>query len=386
MADEALAASLAAVEDATAFIEQANRCAQAHDIVLAEASLLSAARPDVLGLARWSQPPLVGSSLPPRHWLPIAVAPASGTIAVDWARFGAEPLRASFYEEEIRRALGLPFNRVFRYRTSLHDLIAHAETAESLAPSGFIFHMSRCGSTLAAQMLAALSDSIVISEAAPIDAIVQLSRGLSDEDAVQALRAMIAAFGRKRGGKERRYVIKLDGWHTLALPLFRRAFPDVPWVFLYRDPVQVLVSQMRQRGMQMVPQFLPPSLFGIAANEATMDEDYCARVLAAVCRAVLDHYQMGGGLVLNYRQLPDAVCTAMLPHFGISCGVEERQRMRQAAQQDAKSPSLPFAGDTDAKQRAATDKIRRAAARHLGEIYDRLEALLATSPDERGLG
>ena len=378
MADEALAASLAAIEDDTAFVAQAGRSARAHDVVLPETALFDAARPNWLGLARWSDaPPLAGSALPPRDWLPIAVTADSGAAAVDWARFGPEPLRGPFYESDIRRALRLPFNRAFRYRTGLHDLVAQAETMDSLAPSGFIFHMSRCGSTLAAQMLAALFDSIVISEAAPLDAVVQLARGLPAEDAARALRAMIAAFGRKRSGRERHYVVKLDCWHTLALPLFRRAFPDVPWMFLYRDPVEVLVSQMRERGMQMVPQFLPPGFYGIDA-EGAPDEDYCARVLAAICRAVIDH-GTDGGLILNYRELPGAVGAAILPHFGISCGEEEWQSMRQAAQQDAKSPSLPFAGDAAAKQRAATQTIRRAAARHLGGIYRRLEALNLTA-------
>jgi hypothetical protein len=380
MADEALAARLAAVEDTDAFIAHATRVAQSHDIVLSEASLRNAAQPDPLGLARLSDAPLAGSSLPPRHWLPTAVAATSGATCVDWGWLGPKPLEAPFYEGAVRRAWALPFNRVFRYRTGLQDLIAQAETADSLKPSGFIFHMSRCGSTLAAQMLAALSDCVVISEAAPIDAVVQLGRALIPEDAVRALRAMIAAFGRKRAGHERRYVIKLDCWHTLALPLFRRAFPDVPWVFLYRDPVEVLVSQMRQRGTQMVPQYMPPSFFGLDPAGYLMDEDYCARVLGVICRAVIDHHEIGrqdldGGLILNYEKLPDAVCSAILPHFGMPCGEEERQRMRQIAQQDAKSPTLQFAADTDRKQHEATDKIRRAADRHLGEVYNRLEAL-----------
>jgi hypothetical protein len=380
MVDEALAARLAAVEDPDAFIEHAMRSAQSHDIALPEASLRSAVQPDPLGLGRWSDAPFAGSPLPPRHWLPIGVAAAPGATYVDWAWLGPEPLAGPFYETAVRRAWARPFNRMFRYRTGLQDLIAQAETADSLEPSGFIFHMSRCGSTLAAQMLAALSDCVVISEAAPIDAVVQLGRALAPEDAARALRAMIAAFGRKRAGHERRYVVKLDCWHTLALPLFRHAFPDVPWVFLYRDPVEVLVSQMRQRGTQMVPQYMPPSFFGLDPAGYLMDEDYCARVLGVICRAVIDHHEMGrqdlgGGLLLNYRQLPDAVCSAIMPHFGMACGEEERQRMRQIAQQDAKSPTLSFASDTDSKQRDATDKIRRAADRHLGEIYNRLEAL-----------
>jgi hypothetical protein len=378
MAEAALAARLAAIEDASAFVTEAVRSAQTHGIALTEADLHAVAQPDVLGLARWSGAPLAGSSLPPRDWLPTAVSAAPGTaISVDWARFGAEPLREPFYEEALRRALRLPFNRALRYRTGLHELVAQAGTMESVAPAGFIFHMSRCGSTLVAQMLAALPDSIVISEAPPLDAVVQLGRNLVPDDAVRALRAMVAAFGRRRSGGVRHYVVKLDCWHTLALPLFRRAFPEVPWIFLYRDPVEVLVSQMRQRGMQMVPQYLPPQFYGIAEADATMDEDYCARVLGVVCRAVLEHRALGGGLVLNYRELPGAVAQAILPHFGMSCSEQEREGMRQTAQQDAKSPGLPFAGDAEAKRRAATAKVRDAAERHLRGIYDGLEALSA---------
>lgn len=377
MGDAVVARRLAAIEDGATFIAEAVRSAQAFGIALSEEALRNAAQPDVLGLARWSDAPLAGSSLPPRDWLPIGVTAAPGAIAVDWARFGAEPLREPFYEELLRRALRLPFNRAMRYRTSLHDLVAQADTMASVAPAGFIFHMSRCGSTLVAQMLAALEDSIVISEAPPLDAVVQLGRTLAPDDAVRALRAMIAALGRKRSGGERRYVVKLDCWHTLALPLFRRAFPDVPWVFLYRDPVEVLVSQMRQRGMQMVPQYLPPRFYGIADADATMDEDYCARVLGVICRAVLDHHPTGGGLVLNYSALPDAVSTAILPHFGMTCSEAERESMRQMAQHDAKSPSQLFAGDAEAKRQAATAKTRFAAERHLREVYDGLEALAA---------
>src|SRR2546430_2644461 len=129
-------------------------------------------------------------------------------------------------------------------------------------PSGFIFHMSRCGSTLLTQMLAALAHNIVISEASPIDAVVRAPHvrpALSDDQHALWLRWMIGALGQPRSGNERHYFIKLDCWHTLALPLFRRAFPDVPWGFLYRDPVEVLVSQLRMPGPQIIPRMLGPN-------------------------------------------------------------------------------------------------------------------------------
>ena len=380
MADETLAAQLARIEDAAVFIARVRDSAQAHELALSEAPLPATPQPDSRAADGWPRSPHVGSGLPPRHWLPHTIVSGADAVFVDWAWFGPEPLRMPFYADSVRQALRLPFNRAFPYRTRLQDLVAQAGTLESLAPNGFIFHMSRCGSTLVAQMLAALSDSIVISEAAPIDAVVQLARGLSTREGASALRAIIAAFGRRRRGDERRFFIKLDCWHTLALPLFHRAFPKVPWVFLYRDPVEVLVSQMRQRGMQMVPSYYPPSFYGIdAAGPVVADEDYCARVLAAVCQAVLDHHALGDGLLIDYRQLPQAVGNAVLPHFGIPSARRDRGAMLRTAERDAKTPGLPFAADAEAKQRAATEAVRRAAGFHLGAIYCRLGALRAPS-------
>lgn len=378
MADEALADSLSQTVDAERFFDLVMQSAGARGLALAAEAVRAQLRPDPLGLARWTASPATGSAWPSRHWLPIQVAALDNRLHVDWAHFGARALTEPFFEDSIRRALSRPFNWMFRYRMTLGDFMDHAAAAQSLAPSGFIFHMSRCGSTLVSQMLAALPRTIAISEAAPIDAVVQLSRAwpdLADERHVEHLVAMLAAFGRKRSGAERHSFVKLDSWHTLALPLFRRAFPSVPWVFLYREPVEVLVSQMRQRGTQMVAEIVPPSLYGIDDAGGMRAEDYCARVLNRICTSVIDNYDDGGGLLVNYRELPGAIWTRILPHFGVACSDDERAAMHRVTRYDAKAPSFEFADDTAAKQRAATDPVRAAAERQLGDVYRRLEAL-----------
>jgi hypothetical protein len=380
MADEALADSLSQETDADRFADQVLRSAGARRIALAAEAIRAELRPDPLGLARWAATPMSGAKWPPRPWLPIHVSPLNGQLYVDWAHFGAKPLRESFFEDSIRQALRRPFNRIFRYRMTFGDFVEHAAAAQSLRPSGFVFHMSRCGSTLVAQMLAALPQNIVVSEAAPIDAVVQLNRAWPELPAAQYgnhLTAMVAAFGRRRRGDERHYVIKLDSWHTLALPLFRRAFPSVPWVFLYRDPTEVLVSQMRQRGAQTVSEIVSPSLYGIDKPDGMGSEEYCARVLNKICSAVVENDGKGSGLLVNYRELPGAFWTRILPHFGIECSASERDIMSLAARFDAKAPSFEFASDSEAKQREATELIRALAERHLGDIYRQLEDLRA---------
>jgi hypothetical protein len=373
MSDEPLQELLAQTEDANQFVALALEAATARGIALPADALLAAARPDPLGLARWSAGPADGAVWPPPSWLPIHVAAADGGVFVDWAYFGSAPLREPFFEQSILRALARPFNRMFRYRMAMDDFLAQAAREQALAPNGFIFHMSRCGSTLVSQMLAALPDNIVVSEAAPIDAVVQLccaQPGLSDEQHRNALTAMVAAFGWRRSSDPRHYVIKLDSWHAIALPLFRRAFPSVPWVFLYRDPVEVLVSQKRQPGMQMVPEIMPPSLYGIDSFDNF--EEYQARVLASICQAALDNHD-DGGLLINYRALPQAVHTAILSHFGMTCSEDGRDFMAAAARRDAKATHREFADDSAAKQKEATAPLRALAERHLGDIYRRLE-------------
>lgn len=373
--DGALQAGLGTIDDIAQFVERTVAAAQARAIGLAAEDLTPFLRPDPLGLERLVAAPLAAPSPLQKGWLPIQTFGQGDQLGVDWAYFGDRRLTEPFYEDSIRRILRRPFNRLFRFRTPLTDIARWSHELPVLQPSGFIFHMSRCGSTLAAQMLSAPPQNIVVSEASPIDAVVQLCRVRNDERDTALLTAMIAAFGQMRGGGERHYFVKLDSWHTLALPWFRAAFPSVPWVFLYRDPIEVLVSQAWQRGTQMVPEFFPPPFYDLELPGGVADEDYCARVLARICDAVLEAFPEGNGLLVNYRQLPEALATAILPHFGVGYSASEHDVMAEKARYNAKSPSETFDPDSMSKQQATTDAMRTAVERHLAVSYRRLEAL-----------
>ena len=378
MADTALAAALAAVGERAAFAEQAVRHAAERGLRLDAAAVTAALRPDPLGLARYGPPLMQGQHWPPAAWLPVQVVAAADGPAVDWAYFGSRRLAEPFFEDSMRRALALPFNKLFRYRTPLADFLSHAEIAASLAPDGFVFHMSRCGSTLAAQMFAALPDCVVVSEAPPIDTVLQLARSAPLETAAQALRAIVAAYGRRRPGA-RRFIVKLDSWHALALPVFQRAFPETPWTFFYRDPIEVMVSQTRMRGIQMSPAMVPASLFGIEPSDNPDLEDYGARVLGAICRAAAAQAHDPRGRLINYRDLPGAVFSELLPHFGLALDDGARAAMHRVTQQDAKTPALPFTADSAVKQQEATPSLRRLAQTHVGAVYRQLEAQRAAA-------
>jgi len=227
-------------------------------------------------------------------------------------------------------------------------------------------------------MLAALPQNVVISEARPIDSTVRAqftSTETSDDQRIDWLRWMVSAMGQRWLGGEQHLFIKFDAWNTLDLTLIRRAFPDVPWIFLYRDPVEVLVSHFANRGAHMIPGVLTPSLFGMDLQTAfsLRPEDYCAKVLATICRAALQQCRDGGRLV-SYSQLPDVVPESLLKFFDLRCSADEMARVRAAAKRDIKNPAATFLNDSEKKRDKASEAIREAAANWLYPIYEDLEA------------
>ena len=369
MADESLQRELGTITHSDLFVGRALAIAEGLDLPLAQDALAAAIRPDPIGLARWRDPPHGGRVLPGHDWLPVHVAAMPNGVFVDWAWFGDDDLGVPFFEGAIRHALDRPFNRMFRYRMRIEDVVRQMPAEPE--PSGFIFHMSRCGSTLVHRMLGAVPGTIAISEPEPLDAGVTLCRSsnLPLEAQRPYLRAMVAALGRRCAGDGARYVVKLDSWHTLALPLFRAAYPQVPWIFLYRDPAAVLASQLRQRGLQTVPEPRTAALYGIAGYEAMPSEEFCARALAAVCGAVLEHVGAPQAMLVDYAELPDAVANRILPHFGIAAGEAGGPRLAERARYDAKTPCMPFEPSVEGPDAA----LRALAERHLGDIHRALK-------------
>lgn len=381
LADATLQARLGAIEFPDAYIAETIAIAAAQAIALYAddlAALRAAIRPDPLGLGRWLPSPVTRDRWPPHGWLPARAV--QGTLpgdppGFDWAWFGPQSLDAPFYAEAVQRFASRPFNLMFRTRTSLVDMVAGAETAA--APAGFIHHMSRCGSTLIARMLDADPAHVVLSEPEPLDAVVRwaMTSGAPLDDQVAALRAIVGALGRDRSGETQRVFVKLDSWHVLALPLFRAAFPETPWVFAYRNPIEVLVSQRRERGIHTVAGMLPVELLDIPGAQGMRADHYAALVLKRMGEAVLEHWHLGGGLLVDYAEMPAAIIDRIAPHFGFVPDPAQHAAMTAVATRSAKAPDRPFIPDTVAKHRDATPEIEAAAHAFNDSVHARLKTL-----------
>jgi hypothetical protein len=309
-----------------------------------------------------------------RDWIPVRGYWKENRAFVDWCFLDKERLTEPFFDDSVAKRFRHPFNLLFRHQTPIEFLGDLNENAAGLKPSGFIFHLSRCGSTLISQMLAALPENIVISEASPIDFVLR-AKNIEENQRIEWLRWMIGALGQRRNPLEKHYFIKFDCWNTLEINLVRRAFPDVPWIFLYRNPVEIIVSQLRQRGVMMVPGMIREILPELSFEESLKmpPEEFCARVLERICRSVVESLKNGDGLPVNYSELPGEFNSKILEYFKIEFMADRLEKMFAAARFNAKNPQLSFSPDSEEKKRKATEAAHEAARKFVNPIYEAFE-------------
>jgi len=343
---------------------------------IAPGALAHFLRADPLGLDRMGPRAVTGDGPPSGQWLPAGLGTDGAQMVVEWAHFAGKPLDDPFFEFPLRKARQHPVSRLLVWTTPLGRLALAGEEGAGVL-DGLVFHMSRCGSTLVAQALGSMPGHLVLSEPAPFDELLQFCAARADiplETRIALLRGMAAALASERGAPVRRRFLKTDCWHAGALPLLRAAFPETPWIFLYRDPVEVLMSHERMPGGQTLPG-PHAALVGIADMAALPGLDFAARVLAATCHRAADHAGIGGGLLIDYAELPEAFLTRILPHFGIVPDAADTQCIAAALQRDAKQPRQPFdPGERPPRQHASAAVIA-ASDQHLAPAVARLRAL-----------
>ena len=308
-------------------------------------------------------------------WMPIRTWLCDGEWRVDWCWFGEQRLTQPFYRDEVDLALRLPFNQAFRRDTPLTTLLDWQAASPGLAPSAFIFHASRCGSTLLAQMLTRLDSHIVLSEPPPLDQLLRAHYGSSLHGAEQnaAIGAMLSALGQCRDGRASRLAVKLDAWNLYELPLLRRCFPDTPWLFLYRDPLEIAASHLQQPGMHMVPGLIGESPLNLVDEAPTPREEFIARRLGRLLQTAAELHRQHGGLLLNYSELPMALGGRLRTLFGLDAG--QVATALAGSGQNAKRPEQAFAADTQRKRDGASTPLRVAVGRWAEAPYRDLERL-----------
>lgn len=324
------------------------------------------------------QPKLL-KHLPPsdRSWLPYNIRYDETQLVVDWCNIAEDRLKDPFFDQTIHRLLRFTSDRS---RSTLFETLANINSKKiARRPTGFIFHISRCGSTLIAQMLASLRQVVVFSEPAILETLLRnaySSVSTSNEQKQWLFENIIQAFlGYKADWQDA--FIKFSARAILDYPLITQAYPSLPCIFVYREPVEVLVSLIGTQADQLPPGLDKASLLNDDSQTISRmrPAEFWARVLANQCAAALEMCGGSQSLLVNYSQLPEIVWTDIVNFFGIVLSVEDVEHMREKLTRSAKAPRKLFSDDRANKHDAATREIHEFVDRFVQPYYHRLETI-----------
>ena len=263
--------------------------------------------------------------------------------------------RPVHYDEKDKRVIYTPINEFVQ---------RHSGVRVDKKP-GFIFHMSRCGSTLTAQMLAISNRFFVLSEPTIINSVLDPALNISQENRSQLLLASIKALA-MCSPKACDYVfIKFRSWNVLYLEYILQNFPDVSWMFIHRYGLEVLQSVLEKppgwlRSRRSYARYFSDFL-GIDEKSlrTISDNEYASRMLGIFCRTARN-LSSQNSMFVDYDNLKNDFATVMKKLWNIDLTTEEIHAMERISTLDSKDASKTKLFEPDSKTKIAkSTKIQK---------------------------
>lgn len=256
--------------------------------------------------------------------------------------------------------------------------------ANCLSPRGFIFHTGRCGSTLFSRALARSASHIVMSEAAVHNEIwwriTNNWRDAVDPDRLPLFAKLVCLTGRSQSDSQTAYFVKFSSWQALFLKHIFSRFPDVPCVFLYRDPLEILASLTNEAPAWLAKKDTAFGAFcaglSVDASRAHTKSDYLESYLANLFYTALqtDNDKLK---FMNYRDLTADGFQAVLERcFDYRPGSETLAMMQAQFGVYSKdvSGTRAFSEDRKAKRENAPETLKALASGRLQDLYQQAQA------------
>jgi hypothetical protein len=318
-----------------------------------------------------------------KGWLPVDAVVVEGRPGLSWMNMEGVCFSEPFFQQTVER---VRMERPARGElfTEFDALLQLEKVLDSVQPTGFIFHSSRSGSTLVANACRAVADSIVLSEPYAVDKLIarfitDTSEGTIKEMLYSVfLRAAVNVLAQRRTGNERHLFVKFSCCSVFELDRIRRIWPTVPWIFLYRDPSETIVSNLTTLPEWMLDNDhrVLASIIGTSATSiAEMSgEELCARAIGSFY-STANRLANDKCMLLNYDQLSVAVLLSILHFFKVTTTPEEANAITIASRMYSKDrfPSRQFVPDTNAKVQGAPEVVCRMAERWAAGPYRLLE-------------
>lgn len=255
---------------------------------------------------------------------------------------------------------------------SLEDFLSRPREEISESHLKFIFHMSRCGSTLVTQMLSTSDRFFVASEPPIINAILNPGLKLSMDVRMKLLRAIVQDVALCKPQSAELTFIKFRSWNTLYLEKILNEFPKTQWAFIHRNGVEVLESVLRNppgwmRSRDAMAEDFA-SFLGLSTEEVRglNDREYATRMLGAFCKTAASQ-KSPEAQYFDYENI-----TSHLPDFiddawKANLSEAEREAMFARTKVYSKDPehTREFTPDSEVKRAAATQEEQELSERYI---------------------
>ena len=313
-----------------------------------------------------------------RSYFPVDALIRDGKPQIEWLRIADTRFREPFFHQTVERSR----ERNPSVFSDPEVLLQVATSVPALSPSGFIFHTSRCGSTLVANACKALDSTRVIAEAPVIDKLI--SRLFTDAEMgstkeavyLSLIRAATQSLARDLAAGSR-YFVKFACTSMLQVTALRRSWPNVPFLILFRDPIEVTVSNLRNRPEWMSVEANPAaaaSIAGVNVNQLSVmtGEEFCARALGRYYAAAENFAGDRRTILVNYHDLSVETLMRILGSFGVVPSAHETTAIERSLLSHSKDPTRFFRPDSADKKAEASAEVIEAVGKWALAAYESL--------------
>ena len=267
----------------------------------------------------------------------------------------------------------------FSFTTDLNILQNNKLFLDNKVPSGFIFHMSRCGSTVLTNSLSK-TNNVITHSPVSFKFWKYITKNWTEpytnieDDRIAMYKNLLFSMGKKN----KKTFFKFCSFETYFLPLVMELFPKKPFLFIFREPLEVLVSLLNYS-----PRWVRDrkSNFGLFFTDISPSEikkinllNYFEKILINILSTVLKtsnpniHY-------LNYIRLkPQYIEEILKKAFTYHPTQNEIKKMQLQFKYYSKGKNLKhFIPDSEKKKKLVTPQIKICAENLLKDIYKKLE-------------
>lgn len=309
-----------------------------------------------------------------KTWLPYRYDPKKQRI--HWCLPLAEPPRDPFHDQYIDRCRQeLSLNHLLQPQTSLAAL-ANWQPVHHIKPAAFIFHLSRCGSTLLSGCLSELKNTHVLSESALLTELL-LDAALSKTQRSTLLPKLIQlqANCMQTDGiqNEAKIVIKWNAWDIFNWPLIRALYPDVPVAFLIRNPLEILASHQKLAGRHMAGDQTLKNLHPVFSNST--NNNVLLDFHISVIKKLMQEMQRSTdkhSRFFDYSQLTEAGIISISDFLNLRVTSQEKFRIQARMRFNSKNSQHLFSSDVMQKKQVFNSCEKEHIQRESGVVYREL--------------